>query len=184
MAWKDKLKGGLADQLTPKAFPKKLLREGMQHELEHTSNKKIAAEIAMDHLAEDINYYKKLKRIENPSTSRRQQRFMCAEYGRKKRGQRTRTGMSKQQLREFCMARKTRRKKNPHLRSGKWQFLGMFASRDIGQVKRMLKIHGMKYKVTKDHLKGEKGMRELYIEKGRFDIAYRTIARLFTSKAA
>ena len=109
---------------------------------------------------------------------------MCAEYGRKTRGQRTKTGMSRQQLREFCMAR-TRRKKNPHLTSGKWRFVGMFSKRDVGGVKRILRIHGIKSKVTKDQLKGEKGQRELYVERGAFDTAYRAISRLFeTGKAA
>ena len=36
-----------------------------------------------------------------PSTTRKQQRFMQAEYVRKKRGQKTKTGMTKEQLRDF-----------------------------------------------------------------------------------
>jgi len=76
----------------------------------------------------------------------------------------------------------TRRKKNPHLRSGKWQFLGMFEKRDIAQVKRILRVHGMKMKVTKDHYKQEPGMRELYVERGAFDTAYRAITQLFVSE--
>ena len=315
MTWRDQLKGGMADRLTPAMFPKRLLIDGMRHELEHTKSHRLAMEIAMDHLAEDLDYYRKLKTIENPSTSQRQQRFMCAEYGRKTRGQRTQTGMSRQQLREFCMARVKRirrsknpkdiafasatvqeaagtrhlfsqwarrdegmgfiawlrqyhpegyrrmviaarqmktvrpsgrkkttsiqygshntlekaglthrfkewakndegmyfgewlkrrypqdakqlvkathtlrresRAKNPHLTSGKWRFVGMFSKRDVGGVKRILRIHGIKSKVTKDALKGEKGQRELYVERGAFDTAYRAISRLFeTGKAA
>jgi len=41
-----------------------------------------------------------------PAESPAQQRFMCSEYGRKKRGKRTKTKMSKRQLREFCKSRK------------------------------------------------------------------------------
>lgn len=227
--WRDQLRGGNADRLTPAMFPKQRLIEGMHHELEHTKSHRLAMEIAMDHLAEDLDYYQKLKKVEgNPSTSRRQQRFMCAEYGRKQRGQRTRTGMSIRQLKEFCMARKknpkekwkdwnndrypsrprfsladaaklwlkkqkakkkkkkqTTRAKNPHLTSGKWRFVGMFSKRDVGGVKRILRIHGIKSKVTKDQLKGEKGQRELYVERGAFDTAYRAISRLFeTGRAA
>lgn len=233
MRWKDRLKGGTADRLTPAMFPVAVLKEGTKHELEHTTSRRLAMEIAMDHLAEDINYYRKLKTIENPSTSRRQQQFMCAEYGRKRRGQRTRTGMSTRQLKEFCMARtnpakkvhidpplsasdkkaltsylrglrkdrpryfedgfqfeyrgstvtitetQEKRAKNPHLRSGRWQFVGMFEKRDISGVKRILKIHGIKCKVTTDHYKKEQGQRELYVEKGAFDTAYRAITRLY-----
>lgn len=189
----------------------------------------------------DVGYMRQI----NPSTSRRQQQFMCAEYGRKKIGQRTQTGMSKRQLKEFCQRRKNvpailqktrlrqliwkamdkygislaaavryvqqhlardpewellkdnikvgvahmrgknpkkRRCKNPHLRSGKWQFLGMFEKRDIKQVKRILRVHGMKMKVTTDHYKREPGMRELYVERGAFATAYRAIASLFVSE--
>jgi hypothetical protein len=37
-----------------------------------------------------------------PSTSKKQQRFMGAEYGRAKAGEKTQTGMSKSQLRDFA----------------------------------------------------------------------------------
>jgi hypothetical protein len=42
---------------------RELLR-GMKVEMEHTNNKDIVKEIAKDHLYEDINYYKKLAKIE------------------------------------------------------------------------------------------------------------------------
>lgn len=63
-AWKDRLPGGKADDKTPADFDPKKLREGAKHEREHTSNPKIAEEIAMDHLSEDPRYYSKLKRVE------------------------------------------------------------------------------------------------------------------------
>lgn len=64
---KDMLPGGLADKKKPSDFDKGQLEEGVKHELEHTSSKSIAREIAMDHLAEDPEYYEKLKKIEKKS---------------------------------------------------------------------------------------------------------------------
>jgi len=61
---KDEMAGGLADSKTEKDFDKKSLKQGIKVEREHTKNKKIAKEIAMDHLTEDSDYYKKLKQIE------------------------------------------------------------------------------------------------------------------------
>lgn len=39
---------------------KEKLAIGIKHELEHTSHRKIAREIALDHLGEDLYYYDKL----------------------------------------------------------------------------------------------------------------------------
>ena len=61
---KDKIPGGLASGKSKKDFDKDSLKEGTQVELEHTSDKDIASEIAMDHLTEDRQYYKKLKNME------------------------------------------------------------------------------------------------------------------------
>jgi len=41
------------------------LKLGISVELEHTSDKDLAAEIAKDHLIEDAHYYTKLKKFEN-----------------------------------------------------------------------------------------------------------------------
>lgn len=60
----DKIPGGLADKKKPSDFDPKLLAQGVKVEMEHTSDKKIATEIAMDHLTEDLKYYDKLKTIE------------------------------------------------------------------------------------------------------------------------
>ena len=71
--WKDRLPGGLADARTPADFRKdpklaKELQKGIRVELEHTSNKKLATEIAMDHLMESPTYYTDLAKVhhENP----------------------------------------------------------------------------------------------------------------------
>ena len=158
------------------------LQIGTQHELEHTSSRKVAKRIAQDHLREDPKYYAHLTKMErkvksgewNPSVSKKQQRFMCAEYGRKKRGKKTRTGMNKRQLREFCV----RRKKNPHL-TGKWRFVGYFEKNEIGKVRRLLKIQGIKVKITKDMRTGDKNLRELYVSHAEFHTATMIINRVY-----
>ena len=82
----DKIPGGLAKGKTlidlakkydengyydPKQFAaeyiKPKLMKGIKVEMEHTTDVRIATEIAMDHLWEDINYYDKLAKIENPT---------------------------------------------------------------------------------------------------------------------
>jgi hypothetical protein len=64
MTHKDKLPGGLADKKTPEDFNRQALQQGQKVELEHTSDARLAKEIAMDHLTEDPTYYKKLRTIE------------------------------------------------------------------------------------------------------------------------
>ena len=58
--WKDHLKGGNADNKTPDDFNPDDVIIGTKVEREHTSNSDIAAEIAIDHLAQDDEYYDKL----------------------------------------------------------------------------------------------------------------------------
>jgi len=60
----DIIPGGLSDLRKPDEFNKADLEDGIKIELEHTSDPKIAEEIAMDHLTEDPSYYKKLATIE------------------------------------------------------------------------------------------------------------------------
>jgi hypothetical protein len=60
----DQLPGGLADKKTPADFDEEDLGIGINVELEHVKDRKIAREIAMDHLTEDPDYYTKLKRVE------------------------------------------------------------------------------------------------------------------------
>lgn len=59
----NKLFGGKADKKSPKDFDKDQLEAGIAVELEHTNDRNIAQEIAMDHLVEDPDYYTKLKQI-------------------------------------------------------------------------------------------------------------------------
>ena len=59
---KDKLKGGLADNKKKSSFNAKQIKMGVKEEMkEHTKDKKIATEIASDHLTEDAKYYTHLK---------------------------------------------------------------------------------------------------------------------------
>lgn len=60
----EKLKGGKADNRPDSDFDTEELENGIKHEMEHTKDRKIAKEIAKDHLSEDPNYYKKIKKIE------------------------------------------------------------------------------------------------------------------------
>ena len=83
----DKIPGGLAKGKTlidlakkydpkeyydPKQFAaeyiKPQLMKGIKVEMEHTTDVRIATEIAMDHLWEDLHYYEKLTTIENETT--------------------------------------------------------------------------------------------------------------------
>lgn len=62
----EEVRGGLARKKGLKASdvdPKKLAA-GAKIEMEHTDDEKLARRIALDHLAEDINYYEKLKKVE------------------------------------------------------------------------------------------------------------------------
>jgi hypothetical protein len=88
IAWEDSLPGGLADGKTPSDFPREALLKGMNVELEHTNNKKMAKEIAMDHLTEDKRYYDKLQKMEKKSSVHNSIR-KCAsmiKYTKPKRG--------------------------------------------------------------------------------------------------
>lgn len=58
----NKLPGGLADGADTSDFDQKELKLGIDTELEHTADKKLAAEIATDHLKEDPHYYTKLRK--------------------------------------------------------------------------------------------------------------------------
>jgi hypothetical protein len=64
------LPGGKGDNLSEDDADKNELAMGLKVEMEHTTSKKIAKEIALDHLSEDPKYYTKLKSIhkENPRT--------------------------------------------------------------------------------------------------------------------
>jgi len=54
------LTGGVGDTTAPSNVNTKELSIGVQVEMEHTNDDKIATEIAMDHLTEDPEYYSKL----------------------------------------------------------------------------------------------------------------------------
>tara|TARA_B100001778_G_scaffold334491_1_gene346138 strand:+ start:28251 stop:28475 length:225 start_codon:yes stop_codon:yes gene_type:complete len=63
-SYKDRMSGGLADDKKPSDFDQKQLEDGIKVEYEHTNDREVAREIAMDHLTEDKDYYKKLKKME------------------------------------------------------------------------------------------------------------------------
>ena len=65
MATEEKVPGGLAVGKKPSDFNPKQLGKGRKVEMEHTNDPDLAREIAMDHLTEDPDYYKKLEVMEN-----------------------------------------------------------------------------------------------------------------------
>jgi len=62
--FKERIPGGLPSGLQPSNFSAEALAEGIRVELEHTTSRRVATEIAMDHLTEDPLYYTKLRKIE------------------------------------------------------------------------------------------------------------------------
>lgn len=66
----DLLPGGLADRKKPEDFDAMELARGVKVELEHTTSRQLATEIAMDHLTEDPDYYRKLKKMESGTEKR------------------------------------------------------------------------------------------------------------------
>lgn len=62
----EEISGGLSSGKCPSDYDQAELEAGVKVELEHTGrNKKMAREIAMDHLQEDPQYYRKLAKMEN-----------------------------------------------------------------------------------------------------------------------
>jgi len=62
---KDLVPGGRADKKQPKDFDQDQLKKGIFTELEHTDDRSLAKEIAMDHLTEDPKYYDHLQEMED-----------------------------------------------------------------------------------------------------------------------
>ena len=58
------IEGGLADGKEPMQYDNQQIIKGMEVEMEHTDDPKIALEIAMDHLEEIPNYYDHLDKME------------------------------------------------------------------------------------------------------------------------
>ena len=56
----DEIKGGKGDKINPDDVDQKELQVGIEVELEHTNDRKVATEISLDHLKEDPQYYSKL----------------------------------------------------------------------------------------------------------------------------
>jgi hypothetical protein len=67
--FKDTLKGGIADGKSITAYDLEELLTGMKFEMEHTSDKFIALELAMDHLERIPDYYTRLRRLEREFVS-------------------------------------------------------------------------------------------------------------------
>jgi hypothetical protein len=59
----DTIPGGKGDKLKTTDVDPDQLKLGVSVEMEHTTNRDIATEIALDHLAEDPKYYTRLKKV-------------------------------------------------------------------------------------------------------------------------
>ena len=55
---------GIGKNLSKEDVDLKQLEMGIEIEMEHTKNQKLAEKIALDHLYEDPEYYTKLKKME------------------------------------------------------------------------------------------------------------------------
>lgn len=67
----DLILGGLADRRRPEDFDPIALAKGTAVEMEHTDDPEVAREIAMDHLAEDPDYYEYLEAMERVMARKR-----------------------------------------------------------------------------------------------------------------
>jgi hypothetical protein len=63
-SFKEKIPKGRSSGKKPSDFPEEQLQKGIEIELEHTSDRSLAREIAMDHLEEFSNYYEELDKME------------------------------------------------------------------------------------------------------------------------
>jgi len=68
---RDQLPGGLADKKKPSDFDPEQLQRGIAVETEHTRDRALAREIAMDHLAEIPDYYTRLAVMEQQAKAER-----------------------------------------------------------------------------------------------------------------
>jgi hypothetical protein len=67
--FEDFVPGGLGDNTSSDEVDSEQLKMGIEIEMEHTDDPKIAKEIALDHLTEDPKYYTKLKKMEKEGVS-------------------------------------------------------------------------------------------------------------------
>jgi len=63
--FKEKILVGRSNSKNHSNFPEDQVQKGIEVELEHSDDRELAKEIAMDHLKEFSNYYKELEKMEN-----------------------------------------------------------------------------------------------------------------------
>ena len=71
----NKLKGGKGDKLSINDVDRAEFKKGIKHEMEHTTDPKIAAEIALDHIAENPKYYSEIDKTGIDESDDRYDRF-------------------------------------------------------------------------------------------------------------
>ncbi len=75
----DQLMGGVGDDITPEDVDTDEFNAGEEVEMEHTNDREIAGEIALDHLSEEPEYYIKLYQaglIDEPSAKEKIQQMI------------------------------------------------------------------------------------------------------------
>jgi hypothetical protein len=77
----DHIPGGLAEGKKPEDFNPKSIAQGVKVELEHTDDKAMAKEIAMDHLTENKNYYDELAKMESGQCKNAAKRVASRYFG-------------------------------------------------------------------------------------------------------
>jgi len=63
-SFKEKIPEGRSSGKKPSDFSEDAIQKGIKIELEHTSDRELAKEIAMDHLDEFPDYYEELDKME------------------------------------------------------------------------------------------------------------------------
>lgn len=77
---KEFVKGGLGDNRPDSMFDKKQLEIGIKVEMEHTKDRRIAKEIAKDHLVEFKDYYKELNKMEKKLEDKKKRNGLIGNY--------------------------------------------------------------------------------------------------------
>jgi hypothetical protein len=166
----EKLKGGIADGKTFDDLVKKYkskgknigdlekqlktqLNKGIKVETEHTTNKKKATEIAMDHLFEDPEYYDKIKKMETKeaTSSSSSGSYVTPSAWAKSTSKKDWRGKSKTQIPggKFVQVKK-KCKKFPYCNQGDIKALKIFESEKL---KRVIKNISQKHNISENVIK-------------------------------
>lgn len=132
---------------------KKELEKGIKIEMEHTTDRRIAQEIALDHLYEDPDYYSKLKKVEtNEATdSSSSGQYSTPAAWAKSTSKKDWRGKSKPQIPGGKFVKvKEKCKKFPYCNQGDTKALKMFENETV---KRVISSVSKKFNITENVVK-------------------------------